>query len=258
MRAGGTFQRPATACRQNREARVKLRADEEFAAKALSQAFEGHYRVGDDPPDIYLIKGDREIAVEISTLAQYVHDEKGERPRRSVDTTAARLADELNEEISVQIEDGSRVGLILTTPINRFQETKRALRDEILAMLSATKTECKEQTLFIENNRIEIFLYRDGELASKKVAALILTTGVCRDVLKTIMEMLERRIVAKSVSCAALLKTRDVWLALLRGHYFTDLDKCRVAYNQLRLPHLFAKILLIESDGSVGSIYSRE
>ncbi|MGH7744788.1 MAG: hypothetical protein ACREQ5_08240, partial [Candidatus Dormibacteria bacterium] len=62
----------------------KLKGNEEFVIASLAKAYSGTWRPGENPqkpPDAYLTIGSREIAVEISTLTQYITDDLGTRSR---------------------------------------------------------------------------------------------------------------------------------------------------------------------------------
>ncbi len=68
-----------------------------------------------------------EVAVEISTLAQYIRDEHGENARMSYDMPPLRLADDLNGDLYHQVPDDSHFVLVLTSPLNAPRKTKDAL-----------------------------------------------------------------------------------------------------------------------------------
>ena len=51
-----------------------LRDDEKFCIDAIVKLIGGEWSEGEDPPDAYLKIGNDNIAVEISTLTQYVMD----------------------------------------------------------------------------------------------------------------------------------------------------------------------------------------
>jgi hypothetical protein len=49
-----------------------LREDEQFAITAVAATFAATWRPGENPPDAYLVLDAKTVAVEISTLTQYV------------------------------------------------------------------------------------------------------------------------------------------------------------------------------------------
>jgi hypothetical protein len=239
------------------EARAKsLRVGEAFIAKALCCAFDAKSRLGEDPPDIYLKDRNGEVAVEISTLAQYIRDEHGEKPRRSRETPPLRLAEELNNDLRSHMTGDSHFHLIFTLPLNERRKTKSALRAKMLAMLSEPRIEKTRREEILEGNKIEIVLFRYCDPFLRKV------TGFARNkvgfnVLEVATDMLERTISRKMKSCAKVLNMQPVWLALLSDGFLADFDGCKRAYEKLQPPHDFEKILLIERDGGVRTIYCR-
>lgn len=54
-----------------------LRDNEKFVIEALSGSLGGSWRIGENPPDAYLMQREVEVAVEISTLTQYVMGRSG-------------------------------------------------------------------------------------------------------------------------------------------------------------------------------------
>jgi hypothetical protein len=94
-----------------------LRDDEEFVFTSLAKEFSATWRPGENPPDAYLSIGAREVAVEISTLAQHITNDRGTCPRLSDDTTTAALVNDLNAELQDLIPDGHTIYLVLSSPI---------------------------------------------------------------------------------------------------------------------------------------------
>ena len=54
-----------------------LRGDEEFVMDAVTKAFSGAWRCGENPPDAYLAFNNHEVAVEVSTVMQSRFDGRG-------------------------------------------------------------------------------------------------------------------------------------------------------------------------------------
>ncbi len=236
-----------------------MRPEEERVAAALCGEFGMTSRPGEDPPDIYLSGDTRgEIAVEITTMAQYVLTGKGAQPRRSSDEPALRLANGLDNELRDKIPDGAHFTLFLEAPILNLRKTARELSRMLCEMLGeATSMGLArlERDVTIEGNNIGILLYSDGRRLAKKIAGVIQTQGVDPDVLENLKTMLQRSISTKTVLCANV--KRPVWLALMSDYFFTDLDDVKYAYGHLHLEHPFERILLVERrDGTVGTIFS--
>jgi hypothetical protein len=96
---------------------TQLRRDEEFVIGSIAESFSAQWRAGENPPDAYLMIGDREVAIEISILMQNRSDGRGgTRSRRSDDMPAIRLATELNTELQGKMPYGCAVILDLRAP----------------------------------------------------------------------------------------------------------------------------------------------
>ncbi len=78
-----------------------LSEDEKFVIDSLNSSLGGSWLPGEDPPDVYLMQDSVKVAVEISTLTQYVVGKSGDpEPRLSQDTGVIRMCDELNETMA--------------------------------------------------------------------------------------------------------------------------------------------------------------
>ena len=91
-----------------------LREDEQFVIKALCASYNGTWRIGEDPPDAYMVLKDNKIAVEISILKQHVVGKSGKSvPRLSQDTGVLRLCDEIDRELKNIIPSGIYIYFLL-------------------------------------------------------------------------------------------------------------------------------------------------
>jgi hypothetical protein len=102
---------------------VVLRDDEEFTIRAVAEKFSGTWTLGENPPDAYLVIEANTIAVEITTLTQYLTNGQKPRPRASEDAPITYLAKELNSNLHDAIPDGYSIGLVLSTPISNIRKT---------------------------------------------------------------------------------------------------------------------------------------
>jgi hypothetical protein len=106
-----------------------LRRDEQLVVAAIADHFNATWKAGENPPDARLQLSGNDIALEVTTLEQFVIDENrgGYKPRRSEDTTAAILAKELDRILRTTIPNGMVVILILNSPIAKARKTKSVL-----------------------------------------------------------------------------------------------------------------------------------
>jgi hypothetical protein len=113
----------------NMRALARLRDDEEFTIKAVAEKFSGTWKQGDNPPDTYLAMGANTIAVEISTLTQYVTNGRQQpRPRASDDAPITYFAAELNLKLHNLIPDSRLASRLFRRPAGRLR---------VLAVLAA-------------------------------------------------------------------------------------------------------------------------
>jgi hypothetical protein len=233
----------------------RLREDEAFAITSVARAFSGTWRPGENPPDAYLLLGAETIAVEISTLTQHVTNGRGTRPRLSDDLATAAFANALNDELGHLIPDGHTIGLVLSSPILQLRKTKARLGlmlREYAANLSSLRDDRKIE---INGNKITVYLNRHGETGYKKVSAAITNRSSNPDILANVLQVLEDRIVTKARKCEHLDRNGPIWLALLNDYWLTESDTYRQALAQMSLEHRFQKILVVDGDGSVHSLY---
>jgi hypothetical protein len=244
------MQRPAHLSQQ-----FRLREDEEFAITSVAVAFSGTWRPGENPPDAYLTLGINDVAVEISTLTQYVTDDRGTRSRLSDDIPTAGFANALNEELKHLIPDGYTIGLVLSSPILRSRKTKIKLAQTLRGYIGDLASLQEDRKIEINGNKITVYLNHHGQTDLKKVSAAFMNRSSNPNILTNVTQILEDRITTKAKKCAHLNDGRLLWLALLNDYWLTDANTYRYALSRMSLEHPFQKILLVGGDGSVEPLY---
>jgi hypothetical protein len=229
-----------------------MRDDERFVIEALAGFYSATWRAGENPPDAYIDLGGDAVAVEISTLTQYVSDDSGTRERLSDDQPAIRLANELNEELDDSIPNGTIIALNLSSPILRFRRTKPLLAAEIRRLITASDgTNLKRKIL---GNDIELWKTCHNDPQHKKVMAIISNRPSNRNILDNATFALDGRIKVKTKKCLPL-KVRPLWLALLNDYSLACAETYCDAIKSVPVTHPFEKILLVMRDGSVSVLY---
>jgi hypothetical protein len=199
-----------------------LRDDEEFVIKSVAAAFSGTWRLGENPPDAYLVLGTSSIAVEISTLMQHVSDERGRRSRITDDLATDLLVKCLNEDLKELVPDGHTIGLILISPINQLRKTRPKLGQilrEYIADLSMLRN---DQKIRVNDNDITVFLNKHGEPHYDKVCAVFPHRSSDPNILENALVILEERITTKANKCRHLQKHQPLWLALLNDYWLAQ------------------------------------
>lgn len=234
----------------------QLRSDEEFVIRSLATHFSGNWWAGENPPDAYLQVCDEVAAIEISTLTQHVSDEcGGSKPRLSEDSTAIWLANELNNELQVEIPDGLLVILTLAAPIMKARKVKTQLKEKIVNLVSnSCRTEISE---IIIGNSITVKVTSDERPSGKKIVGIITNEKSSPNILQNAMSILEDRIVVKTGKCRSLAFNGPKWLALLNDYWLADNDTYLQAIGSSSLAHPFEKILLVSGNRSVVVLHEK-
>jgi hypothetical protein len=110
-----------------------LRADEKFVIESVAKEFAGTWGWGvrGKCPDAYLTFNASAIAMEITTLTQYVTDDRGTGPRASDDAPIDRLVDCLNAKLHDLIP--ARIQLVLFSAPHeaRLPQAQRSVPREL-------------------------------------------------------------------------------------------------------------------------------
>jgi len=130
-----------------------LREDEQFVIETLCASYNVTWRIGEDPPDAYMVLKVNGVAVEISILTQHVFGKSGKLVSRlSQDTGVLRLCDEIDEELKKIIPPGVYILLTLLAPLNKMRQTKADLINEIKSLVQ--KNVPIERVIEINKNKI--------------------------------------------------------------------------------------------------------
>jgi len=241
---GNRFKKP-------RPTQTPLREDEEFVITSVASAFSASWRPGENPPDAYLVLGSNEIAVEITTLTQYVTDGRGTRSRLSDDLATAALANALNAQLKDLIPDGYTIGMVLSSPILQNQRTRAKLGRFLRGFIADLTLLDADQKIEIYGNKITVFLTHHGETGYKKVSAAFGNRNSNPKILDNVIQILADRIATKALKCIHLRDRGPIWLALFNDYWLTDGDTYRYALSLMSLEHPFQKILLVNGDRTV-------
>ena len=239
-------------------AETKLRPDEKFCIEALAASVRGQWSEGKNPPDAYLSVGKKRIAVEISTLTQYVTDQNGgSRPRLSEDSTAIRLCNEINQDLANDIPAKRTVLLILTAPINSARKLKPRLTREIMILVESAGSDDITVEREILGNTITVHLIPEDRPSGKKVVCAVRNEKSSADILANATAILADRINVKTLKCKSLKSGGPLWLVLFNDYSLADIDTYRQAMQTLSVEHPFEQILIVSGDKSVTTLYKK-
>ena len=232
----------------------KLREDEEFVIGALADFMSGTWAAGEDPPDAYLTFGGKTVAVEISTLNQYVGDHSGKLISRfSQDATALKLIEELNKELSTRLPRNCTVHLSLESPINKKRKFKPLLAKKILELTKhLDDSQPVEYSAF--ENKVEIHLNSSERPAGDKVVGLVMNQNASADILMNAQFILDDRLAVKDKKCQFLKFGGSLWLALFNDYWLADVETYKQAIARSTVRHRFHKVLLVSGNRSVETL----
>ncbi len=230
-----------------------LSNDEKFVIKAVSNSFGGTWRSGEDPPDVYLMQGAVEVAIEISTLTQHVTGKSGTpEPRLSQDMGVIRLCDELNKKIEGSVQPDKYVIITLHAPVDKLRKFKNILKDKLIKIINSGTSD--EVQVKINGNDIKVHVVNGQRSSGKKVVGIIANRNSNQNITSNVEFILSHRIQDKTQKCSKVTH-RPLWLALSNDYWLAEVDSYKNAMQKYSERHPFDKILLISEKGEVHSIY---
>ena len=232
-----------------------LREDEYFVIEALCALYDGIWRIGEDPPDAYMMLKDHEVAVEISILTQHVVNESGKVvPRLSQDSGVLRLCDELNEELTNVIPLGLYIILTVSAPLKKIRKFKTALISKITSIIQKSAT--NDQVFEILENIVRIRFVSGDRPSGKKVIGVAPNRNSSPNILENVQYILNDRITEKAQKCSKV-EHRPLWLALFNDYWLAAPDTYKLAITNLSIDHPFEKICLVLGNKEVHALYER-
>ncbi len=242
---------------------MPLKPNEIFVRACLKAHFKlnsDSIEVGEDPPDIYLFLNGTTIAVEISTLSFVSFDKKGNLQNRNThDSFGLRVCEEINAELSADISQELSIYLNLYMPVDNPAKFKKLLLKVLRNFLFSNPKFDIYQTIEINGSVVGVIVSKDYFLPGKrdnKILCFFNDKYSTANILENAKATLSERILNKNHKCSHL-NNNILWLALLNDYFLASPDTYRRAFNQLEIKHIFHKILLINSDGSVYNIANK-
>jgi hypothetical protein len=218
---------------------------EKLVIDAVAAEYCGTWRCGEDPPDAYLMIGDREIPIEISTLIQ--------QPRISDDMGAVGLVGELNLELGGLVPKGVTILLTFSAPIAERRKTKVALTDFLREKLVDIQS-FTDETRFDANENVVSIRPIQGRKGQKKIIGTILPQCSETNILYNVSQILGNTIVRKTKTCSSLVGKKPLWLALLNEYPLASALEYKDVLSQFSTKHPFEKIVVVSRDGTVSEL----
>jgi hypothetical protein len=235
-----------------------LRDDERFVIERVADSFGGRWEEGENPPDAYLLIGERRIAVEISTLVQLVADRSGHlASRNSQDAGAISLANSLNKRLG-ELFTGSR-GVMITffTPIRNFRKFGARLEAELRKVIARKETPPEPVDLVSGIDSAMIYIHKEWTPGRKRVVGAVFNRRSSADILANATHSLRDRLESKAAWSRAT-PGKESWLALLNVYdLLADADTYRQALTEVDVGHNFDRIVVVSTRGAVETIFTR-
>ena len=232
-----------------------LRKDEKFVIEALCDEYDGTWRIGEDPPDAYMMLNNNEIAVEISILTQHVVNESGKSiSRLTQDSGVLRLCDDLNVDIGHIIPPGMCLIITVSAPLKKIRKFKDVLKAKILEIID--KGVSTKHILNIYENKVNISFISGTRPSGEKVIGVVANRNSSPDILANVQYILNDRINEKVIKCSKV-EYRPLWLALFNDYWLAEPDTYKHAINSSNIEHPFEKICLVFGNKKVHTLYEK-
>lgn len=221
--------------------------NEEYVLSVLQKHYGGEIIEGEDPPDAYLIFGDRKIAVEVTRLVEQVVDESGNRVSRMAhDIPALEFADDLNRVMHSMLPEVIQVLVIVPSPLNNIRRTKEQVQSLIKKMIEERRDQVD---ITIEKNLISISIYNIARPSGEKVIGAVSNRYSDANIGKNTDFLLSDRISSKAKKCSNMPGISEYWLALYNHYWVADYESYKTSYDRLKIKHSFNKILIVDGYG---------
>ncbi|MDH3354349.1 MAG: hypothetical protein OEL79_03940 [Chromatiales bacterium] len=223
-----------------------MRPSEEYVLSTLVDQFGGRYIEGEDPPDGYILNGDKRIAVEVSTLVENIQGENGKQySRMNDDAPAQNLAKKIESDIENNIPEGMHVFLTICAPIKKIKKTQTLVGNEIITMIQ-TGVFKLEREFF--GNDISINIFTGWGDYTPKVGLAISNRYSSDNLGKNTKIMLSERIEIKNKKRNVQPNNSEYWLALFNDYWIANEESYQLAYKNLNIEHNFDKILIVNGN----------
>lgn len=156
-----------------------MRADEIYVKKSiekyLSEIYEDFEIVeGEDPPDYYVLCGDKRIQLEVTRAEPIYLGKKGAENRNTNEESLLRVHDQLNNELGSKIDPQKTLWLCIKGPINNYPQFRKSLKEKIASIARDVNLLNGWIDIDIEGNIIQITAFDSSEKERRIVDLLVL------------------------------------------------------------------------------------
>lgn len=240
-----------------------MRKDEEYAKNSIQAYLEKHLSFGvkiiegEDPPDYYVLKNNRKIALEITTAESIYNDEDEKNKRKTSTESVAKYCDELNNEFKKIIPAGKSLMLALKVPIANFSKFKKQLKRILKNFLEESKMSNKSKSLNINGEIVEARWVTHVDDNRK---ALIGVIGVKNPIIniqeqtQLILEKITRGKEVKLKKINGKIWNGEKWLGVINNYPLAEHENFSQALREVNNNYGFSKIFMIGDNSEVFEI----
>lgn len=238
-----------------------MRTDEEYAKNSIKAYLEKHFNFtgniidGEDPPDYYILKNNRKIALEITTAESIYKGEDEKNKRKTSTESLAMFCDELNNEFKKMIPTGKSLMLFFKVPITNFSKFKKQLKNIFKKFLQ--EDGMSNKSLNINGEIVEAKWIHHNDDNRKAVIGVI---GVKNPIIniqeqtQLILEKIIRRKEIKLKKFSGKNWNSEKWLGIINNYPLTKHKNFSQALCDINNNHGFSKIFIIEDNSEVFEI----
>lgn len=222
---------------------------EQFLADSLCRYFGGSYRLGEDPPNFYLLIDGKEVAVEASTIVQQVPNAQHVLvSRNSQDSGVVRVGRELNSEIGAFVKDDQRIILTLFSPIECLRKFKTQL---INCAIDFINSDYENRFVDILSNKVKISRYQNN--GKKKISCIVANRCSSPCINENAYFSFIKILRQKALKCNKVASA-ELWLCLFNEYFLADVKDYSDSLAGVKFEHPFKKILIVSYNGNIDAI----
>lgn len=230
-----------------------LKERERIAIEAIAKRFSATWEKGGDRSGASIMVGGKRVAICIATLKlPGIGQGKDAKVRLRFDKVANRVIERVRVALRETVPDGMTVLLTITAPIRLPSKTAASLEEKAQSLLARCSLG-RDEIATIHGNRIRMRLLRSkSERAPKMIGFVHNSDSSPLLLLNMTRELLE--VISAEAGGPAPRPASDQWLIVISAGGSSCLAVYRHIYSQLRVATGFEKILMLFSDGRIGTL----
>lgn len=238
-----------------------MRTDEEYAKNSIQAYLEKHLSFaskiieGEDPPDYYVLRNNKKIALEITTAESIYSDESEKSKRKTSTESVAIFCDELNNEFKKLISAGRPLMLVFKVPITNFSKFKKNLKTILKKFLQEDGMSNKR--LNINGEIVEARWITHSGDNRKAVIGMIGVKNPIINIQEQTQLILEKIIRGKEIKLKKINSKNwngEKWLGVINNYPLTEHKNFSQALCEINNNHVFSKIFIIGDNSEVFEI----